>query len=135
MEYGISLYLLRPQRLQINSVGSLHETSSIVIWYNFYWRMTTKQYRGRYAIIARMLGTINESGIEGVSKTSIMYKSFLSYAQLKEYLSFRLEKGLIDEFPQQTEASGNEKSLYKITEKGLRLMQISLEIEGLIGAE
>ena len=98
-------------------------------------RMTTKEYRGRYAIIARMLGTINESGIDGISKTSIMYKSFLSYAQLKEYLSFLLEKGLIDEFPQQTEASGNEKSLYKITEKGLRLLQISLEIEGLIGAE
>ncbi|HEU4446583.1 MAG TPA: winged helix-turn-helix domain-containing protein, partial [Nitrososphaeraceae archaeon] len=47
-----------------------------------------------------------------------MYKSFLSYAQLKEYLSFLLEKGLVDESPQQTEASGNEKSLYKITEKG-----------------
>src|ERR687898_3094940 len=98
-------------------------------------RMTTKQYRGRYAIIAGMLGTINESGIEGISKTSIMYKSFLSYAQLKEYLSFLLEKGLIDEFPQQTEASGNEKSLYKITEKGLRLLQISQEIESLIGAD
>ena len=98
-------------------------------------RMTTKEYRGRYAIIARMLGTINESGIEGISKTSIMYKSFLSYAQLKEYLSFLLEKGLIDEFPQQTEASGNEKSLYKITEKGLRLLQISQEIESLIGLD
>jgi predicted transcriptional regulator len=97
--------------------------------------MTTKQYRGRYAIIARMLGTINESGIEGISKTSIMYKSFLSYAQLKEYLSFLLEKGLIDEFPQQTEASGNEKSLYKITEKGIRLLQISQEIESLIGLD
>ena len=98
-------------------------------------RMTTKEYRGRYAIIARMLGTINESGMEGISKTSIMYKSFLSYAQLKEYLSFLLEKGLIGEFPQQTEASGNEKSLYKITEKGLRLLQISLEIESLIGLD
>ena len=98
-------------------------------------RMTTKEYRGRYAIIARMLGTINESGIEGISKTSIMYKSFLSYAQLKEYLSFLLEKGLIDEFLLQTEASGNEKSLYKITEKGLRLLQISQEIESLIGLD
>src|ERR671918_333291 len=98
-------------------------------------RMTTKEYRGRYTIIARMLGTINESGIEGISKTSIMYKSFLSYAQLKEYLSFLLEKGLIDEFPQQTEASGNEKSLYKITEKGLRLLQISQEIESLTGLD
>jgi predicted transcriptional regulator len=95
----------------------------------------TQQYRGRYAIIARMLSTINESGIEGVSKTSIMYKSFLSYAQLKEYLSFLLEKNLIAELPQQIEASGNRKSLYEITEKGLRLLQISQEIESLIGMD
>jgi hypothetical protein len=38
--------------------------------------------------------------------------------QLKEYLSFLLEKGLIDEFPQG---------------KGLRLLQISKEIESLVG--
>jgi predicted transcriptional regulator len=97
--------------------------------------VTTKPYRGRHQIIAKMLNIINESDAKGATKTSIMYKSFLSYAQLKEYLSFLLEKGLIDEFPQQTEASGNEKSLYKITEKGLRLLQISQEIESLIGLD
>ena len=86
-------------------------------------------------IIENMLSTINDSDSEGATKTSIMYKSFLSYAQLKEYLSFLLEKGLIDEFPQQTETSGNEKSLYKITEKGLRFLQISQEIESLIGLD
>jgi predicted transcriptional regulator len=95
--------------------------------------VTTNAYRGRHQIIAKMLNIINESDAKGANKTSIMYKSFLSYAQLKEYLSLLLEKGLIDEFPQQTEASGNEKFLYKITEKGLRLLQISLEIESLIG--
>jgi predicted transcriptional regulator len=88
-------------------------------------------------IIAHMLNTINNnSGSEGANKTTLMYKSFLSYAQLKEYLSFLLEKGLINEFPQQTKTvQGNKKFFYKITEKGLRLLQISEEIEGIVGLD
>jgi predicted transcriptional regulator len=50
-----------------------------------------------------MPSTINDAGTDGTTKTSIMYKSFLSYAQLKEYLSFTLEKGLVGEFPQKIE--------------------------------
>jgi predicted transcriptional regulator len=80
-----------------------------------------------------MLSTINDSGTEGANKTTIMYKSFLSYAQLKEYLSFMVEKGLVDEIPHHF--SGNEKVLYKITGKGLRLLQISKEIESLVGLD
>jgi predicted transcriptional regulator len=65
-----------------------------------------------------------------------MYKSFLSYAQLKEYLSFMVEKGLVGEFPQQIESRhGNERLVYKITEKGLRLLQISQEIESIVGLD
>jgi predicted transcriptional regulator len=92
--------------------------------------MTTKAYRGRYLIIAEILSTINDSGSEGANKTSIMYKAFLSYAQLKEYLSFMVEKDLVEESPQQF--SGNEKFVYKITGKGLRLLQISREIESIV---
>jgi predicted transcriptional regulator len=55
----------------------------------------TKAYRGRYLIIAHMLNTINDTGIEDATKTLIMYKAFLSYAQLSEYLSFLVEKGLL----------------------------------------
>jgi predicted transcriptional regulator len=87
--------------------------------------VTTKAYRGRYQIIAEILNVINESNTKGVIRTSIMYKAFLSHAQLKEYLSFLLEKGLIEEIPQQIRAHGNEKLVTKITEKGLRLLQIS----------
>jgi predicted transcriptional regulator len=83
-----------------------------------------------------MLSTINESGVEGATKTSIMYKSFLSYAQLKEYLSFLLEKDLIDEIPQQIKSSGgSEKFVYKITRKGHRLLQVSKEIENIVGLD
>ncbi len=84
-------------------------------------------------IIAQMLSTINDSASEGANKTSIMYKSYLSYAQLKEYLSFMVEKGLVEEIPHQF--SGNEKFVYKITGKGLRLLQISREIESIVGLD
>jgi predicted transcriptional regulator len=81
-----------------------------------------------------MLNTINESGSDGANKTTIMYKSYLSYAQLKEYLSFMVEKGLVDEVPKQIEARhGNERFVYKITAKGLRLLQDYKEIESLAG--
>jgi predicted transcriptional regulator len=71
-----------------------------------------KVYRGRHQIIAKMLNIINESDAKGANKTSIMYKSSLSYAQLKEYLSLLLEKGLIDEIPQEIKSSGGSENLY-----------------------
>ncbi len=87
-------------------------------------------------IIANMLSTINDIGSDGANKTTIMYKSFLSYAQLKEYLSFMVEKGLVDEVTKQIESRhGSEKFVYKITGKGLRLLQISKEIESLVGLD
>ena len=60
-----------------------------------------------------------------LSEHQLCIRAFLSYAQLKEYLSFLLEKGLIEEIPQQIRAHGNEKLVTKITEKGLHLLQIS----------
>ena len=80
-----------------------------------------------------MLSTINDSGNNGANKTSIMYKSYLSYAQLKEYLSFMVEKGLVEEIPHQF--GGYKKFVYKITGKGLRLMQISQEIDSIVGLD
>jgi predicted transcriptional regulator len=98
--------------------------------------MTTKEYRGRNAIIALMLRTINDSQGDGATRTSIMYKSYLSHAQLKEYLSFLMEKSLVDEFPKRTEDNkSSQKNVYKITEKGVRLLQISKEIENLMGLD
>jgi predicted transcriptional regulator len=98
--------------------------------------MTTKTYRGRYLIIANMLNTINDTGVQGASRTTIMYRTFLSHAQLKEYLSFLTEKGLVDEFPKQVEyRGGHEKYMYKITGKGYRMLQISQEIESIVGLD
>jgi predicted transcriptional regulator len=44
-----------------------------------------------------------------------------------------VEKGLVEEISHQF--SGNEKLVYKITGKGLRLLQISKEIESLVGLD
>jgi predicted transcriptional regulator len=50
------------------------------------------------------------------TQTIIMYKAYLSYAQLKRFLSSLLEKGLIN--------YAKEDRLYTITEKGMRLLQV-----------
>jgi predicted transcriptional regulator len=50
------------------------------------------------------------------TQTIIMYKAYLSYAQLKRFLSSLLEKGLID--------YAKEDRLYTITEKGMRFLQV-----------
>ena len=95
----------------------------------------TKEYRGRHEIIEQMLRTISNKNSEGVSRTSIMYKSFLSHGQLKEYLSYLLENGLPVEFPQQVRKRGKEKIMYKITPKGLRLMQIYDEMRNMVSLD
>ena len=75
-------------------------------------RVVKKAYRGRHEIIAEILSAINKSGSEGVFRTSIMYKSFLSHAQLKEYFLFLVENDLIEEIHQRDKI-GNEKSVYR----------------------
>ena len=50
------------------------------------------KYRSRTDIVSQIL----ESANGGATKTRIMYNAYLSYAQLKEYLSALLESGLIE---------------------------------------
>jgi predicted transcriptional regulator len=102
--------------------------------------MTTKHYRERHEIIATMLHTIIDSGTAGTSRTPLMYRSFLSYAQLKGYLPVLLVKGLIEEFPPRKEMEMEEESKkdpiqrlnYTITNKGRRVLQICDEINKII---
>jgi predicted transcriptional regulator len=110
--------------------------------YSVYEIMTKQYYRERHEIIAGMLRTISNSGTGGTSKTPIMYKSFLSYAQLKGYLLFLVEKGLVEEYHHQMKeeenkkqkgSSGDDRLSYKITEKGIHILQICDEINALIG--
>jgi predicted transcriptional regulator len=70
------------------------------------------KYRSRTDIV----GLILEAANGGATKTKIMYKAFLSYAQLKEYLTVLLQNGLL-EYEDETQ-------LFRTTEKGLRLLQM-----------
>jgi predicted transcriptional regulator len=53
-----------------------------------------------------------------------MYKAYLSYAQLKEYLSYMEENGLVGY------ETGTQ--LYRITEKGMKVMHLYEEIDDMI---
>ena len=76
--------------------------------------------RGRTEIVATMLEAANGRA----TKTKIMYKAFLSYAQLKEYLSVLTENNLIEYL------DGNQ--TFKTTEKGLNFLKMHNEIGELL---
>jgi len=78
------------------------------------------KYRSRTEIVSMILEAANG----GATKTKIMYKAFLSYAQLREYLSVLIENKLLEYL----EGSQN----YKTTEKGLNLLRMHNEIGELL---
>jgi predicted transcriptional regulator len=78
------------------------------------------KYRSRTEIVEMIL----QATRSGATKTKIMYRAYLSYTQVKEYLSFLLEKDLI----KYEEGS----QIYRITEKGLHFLQVYGEISDLV---
>jgi predicted transcriptional regulator len=78
------------------------------------------KYRSRTEIVSMILEAANG----GATKTRIMYKAFLSYAQLKEYLSVLIENNLLEYL------EGSQS--YKTTEKGLNLLKMHNEIGELL---
>ena len=81
------------------------------------------KYRSRTDIVATILDAANG----GTTKTKIMYKAYLSYAQLKEYLSVLVENGLLEY--QEGELK------YKTTERGLLFMKTYNEIGEMVSLE
>ena len=78
------------------------------------------KYRSRSEIVSMIL----ESAVSGATKTKIMYRAYLSYSQLKEYLAYmegndflKYEEGV---------------QLYRITEKGRKLMRLYEEIGDMV---
>ena len=78
------------------------------------------KYRSRTEIVSNILDAANG----GATRTKIMYKAFLSYSQLKEYLSVLIENNLI-EYLDGTQT-------FKTTEKGLKLLKMHNEIGELL---
>ena len=82
--------------------------------------MMIVKYRSRTEIVAMILEAANG----GATKTKIMYKAFLSYAQLREYLSVLIENNLLEYL------DGSQ--TYKTTEKGLNFLKMHNEIGELL---
>ena len=78
------------------------------------------KYRSRTEIVSMILEAANG----GATKTKIMYKAFLSYAQLKEYLAVLIENNLL-EYLEGVQT-------YKTTEKGFNLLKMHNEIGELL---
>lgn len=68
------------------------------------------KYRSRTEIIAMVLRSVSD----GLTKTKIMYKAYLSYTQLREYLAHLEENELIQ--------YDKKDHLYRITQKGVKFL-------------
>ena len=79
------------------------------------------KYRGRTEIVSNILDAANGGG---TTKTKIMYISFLSYSQLKDYLSILMENNLL-EYIEGTRT-------FRTTEKGLNLLKMHNEMTKLL---
>jgi predicted transcriptional regulator len=77
------------------------------------------KYRSRTEIVAEILNAANG----GATKTKIMYKAFLSYAQLKEYLAALLENELLD--------YNEGQSIFKTTGKGIKFLGVYEQLDKL----
>ena len=78
------------------------------------------KYRSRTEIVSNILNAANG----GTSKTKIMYKAFLSYNQVKEYLFVLIENNLIEYL------DGSQ--TFKTTEKGLNYLKMHNEMAELL---
>ena len=79
------------------------------------------KYRSRTEIVGLILEAANGGG---ATKTKIMYKAFLSFAQLREYLTMLQDNGLIEH-----ESGGQ---TYRTAEKGMHLLQIYEKMHELV---
>ena len=62
------------------------------------------------------MGNILDAANGGTTKTKLMYKAYISYNQLKEYLTILIENNLIE--------STDGTQTFKTTEKGLMYLKM-----------
>jgi predicted transcriptional regulator len=79
------------------------------------------KYRSRTDIVSQILKSAAANGSGGITKSRIMYKAFLSYDQLREYLRMLVESNLLSyDLDGQT---------FKTTEKGHKFLQTYNQME------
>ena len=79
------------------------------------------KYRSRTEIVSNILDAANGGG---TTKTKLMYKAYISYNQLKEYLTILIENNLIEYL------DGTRR--FKTTEKGLYFLKMHNELGELL---
>ncbi len=83
------------------------------------------KYRSRDEIIEFILESISKNqNLDKITATRIMYSAFLSYSQLKEYLSLLLKREILQ--------YNNSNKTYRLTEKGEQYLMIHRQIVELI---
>ena len=81
------------------------------------------KYRSRTEIVTQIL----EATSQTATKTKIMYRAFLSHAQLKEYLTALEFNGLIN--------YDEKNQLYRTTDKGFRFLKLYYQIDKLTSSK
>jgi len=82
--------------------------------------------RSDIEIIADML----KVGENGAGKTEIMYSANMSYRQIQKYLGYLTGQGFIDKIKM-----GNPSVTYKVTDSGLKLLQLISNIKEMLGLD
>jgi predicted transcriptional regulator len=90
-----------------------------------FYQLALGKYRSRSDIVYQILLAAKE--VDGITKTRILYKSYLSYAQLKEYLKLLIDSELLEHIP--------ERSTYRTTAKGVKIMEAYNAMNTLVGSE
>jgi len=102
--------------LSQHSCTSLFEITHIGAMYTK--DRTKLKYRSRTELASNILEAANG----GATKTKIMYKAFLSYAQLKEYLAMLIGNSLLM----------REGDIYKTTSRGIGFLQTTRQLSSLL---
>jgi predicted transcriptional regulator len=76
------------------------------------------KYRSRNEIVGLLLHAVNG---EAGTKTKLLYKAYLSFNQLREYLALLIENGLIE--------YEEGMATYRTTEKGMRVLHLHNEMD------
>ncbi len=94
-----------------------------IFWSN---EKMSKTYRDKMDIISNVLEAANG----GATKIRIMYQALLGHKQMKEYVNFLIEKGLLVSDSHQQEVQ-----IFRTTEKGLQFLDTYNRIRDIISEE
>jgi predicted transcriptional regulator len=104
--------------VQSNSCTTLYRTR--IYSQIGYHELIRMKYRSRTELASNILEAANG----GATKTKIMYRAFLSYSQVKEYLAMLTQNGLI--------AHDVEGEMYRTTSNGIKFIESSRQLDGLL---